>query len=113
MANEHVVELTLDNWETEVKNSEVPVLVDIWAPWCGPCRMLSPTIDSVAEKFAGKAKVGKLNMDENQEIAVRYNVSAIPALLFFPAGSDEVAHKIAGVEREDKIAAQLDQMLGA
>src|SRR5687767_7404654 len=86
MASSNVIELTTANWDQEVIQSEVPVLVDFWAPWCGPCRMLAPTIDRIADQFAGKVKVGKLNTDDNQDVAVRYAISGIPQLLFFHGG---------------------------
>ena len=86
MANEHVVELTDDNWQSEVIDSKVPVLVDFWAPWCGPCRAIAPTIDKVASQFAGKVKVGKLNVDEAPDAAVRYGVTSIPRVFLFKGG---------------------------
>ena len=81
MASANVVELTTDNWEQEVVNSDKPVLVDFWAPWCGPCRALAPTIDKLAAQFAGKVKVGKLNTDDSPDVAVRYAISGIPQVL--------------------------------
>lgn len=82
MANE----VTDKNFEAEVLNSEIPVLVDFWAPWCGPCRALSPTIDQVATEYEGKVKVVKLNTDENPESAVKFRINSIPNLIFFKAG---------------------------
>jgi thioredoxin 1 len=80
--------LTFDDqaFDRDVLNSEVPVLVDFWAPWCGPCRAMSPTVDAIAAEYAGKIKVGKLNTDENQETAMRYRVASIPTLLLFKGG---------------------------
>src|SRR6516225_7595915 len=86
MASANVIELTAANWENEVVQSDKPVLVDFWAVWCGPCRMLAPTIDKIADQFAGKVKVGKLNTDEAPEIAVKYGISAIPQVLLFKGG---------------------------
>ncbi|HKI38145.1 MAG TPA: thioredoxin [Gemmataceae bacterium] len=86
MANVNVVELTTDNWDQEVVNSDKPVLVDFWAPWCGPCRALAPTIDKVATQFVGKVKVGKLNVDDAQDIAIRYGINYIPQLFLFNGG---------------------------
>lgn len=90
MASANVIELTTANWEKEVEQSDKPVVVDIWAVWCGPCRLLAPTIDKLADQFAGKVKVGKVNMDDNPDIAVRYNVSAIPQVLIFKGGGEPV-----------------------
>src|SRR5438132_714817 len=83
MANANVVELTTANWEQEVAKSDKPVLVDFWAVWCGPCRMLSPTIDKIADQYAGKIKVAKLNIDDNQQLAVKYGINTIPQVLLF------------------------------
>src|SRR5262245_61883887 len=75
MANEHVLEFTSENWQHEVEQSDKPVVVDFWAPWCGPCRALAPTIDRLAQQFAGQIKVGKLNVDDAQDIAIKYRVT--------------------------------------
>lgn len=79
------ITLTLDNFEEEVLNSKEPVLVDFWAPWCGPCRMLSPIVDQVAEATEG-VKIGKVNVDEQEELADRYSIMSVPALKFFKNG---------------------------
>ena len=73
-------------WDSDVLNSDVPVLVDFWAEWCGPCRMMSPTVDAIAADYAGRVKVGKLNVDENGATGMRYNVRGIPTLLLFKGG---------------------------
>ncbi|MBR2045742.1 MAG: thioredoxin [Agathobacter sp.] len=78
--------LTKENFETEVLKSEIPVLVDFWATWCGPCMMLSPVIAELAEELAGKVKVGKVNVDEQNELAMQYRVASIPTLLLFKNG---------------------------
>jgi thioredoxin 1 len=78
--------VTTADFDKEVLQSDVPVLVDFWAVWCGPCRMIAPTVDAVAEEFNGKAKVFKLNVDENPEIAARYGVQSIPTLIVFKGG---------------------------
>ena len=95
------VELTLTNFEDEVAKSEVPVLVDFWATWCGPCRMIAPEVEALAEEFDGKIKVGKVNVDDEQELAVKYGVSSIPTLILFKNG--EVAAKSIGYKTKDDL----------
>jgi len=82
----YTVEGTDTNFEQEVLKSDIPVLVDFWAPWCGPCRMVSPLVDEIAEELTGKLKVVKVNTDENQEIAVKYGIRSIPTLGIFKDG---------------------------
>lgn len=81
-----MIELKQDNFESEVLKSEVPVVVDYWAPWCGPCRIFSPIIEEVSKEYEGKVKFAKLNTDENQELAQRYNIMSIPTVLLFEGG---------------------------
>ncbi len=103
------VRLTEDNWEKEVLNSEVPVLVDFWAPWCGPCRMVAPIVSELAEEYAGKLKVGKLNTDEEPGIAVRYGIMSIPTLMIFKNGS--VADQIIGAVPKEYFIQKLEQVI--
>jgi len=102
MACQNVVEFTTANWQKEVVQSETPVLVDFWAPWCGPCRALTPIVDKIAEQFSGKVKVGKVNVDENPELATNYGIVNIPRILVFK-GSDKPLHTIVGLTSEAKI----------
>ena len=81
--------LTKENFESEVLNSDIPVLVDFWATWCGPCMMLSPVISEIAEELNGTIKVGKVNVDDEQELAMKYKVASIPTLLLFKNGKLE------------------------
>ncbi len=101
--------LTNENFQTEVLESTTPVLVDVWAPWCGPCRMISPIIEEIAAKFAGRAKVGKLNADNYEEIATQYGVQAIPTLLFFKDGT--VVDRVTGVVPAKALADKLNGLL--
>ena len=80
------ITLTNDNFKTEVLESDIPVLVDFWAPWCGPCKMLGPVISQIAEEYDGKVKVGKVNVDEEDELAAEYSVQSIPTVLLFKGG---------------------------
>lgn len=92
MASPNIVTLSSQNFETEVLKSNVPVLVDFWAEWCGPCKMIAPALDEVAGEYAGKAKVGKLNVDEHQDLAAQFRVSSIPMFLVFKGGQVVAQH---------------------
>jgi thioredoxin 1 len=100
------IHLTDDNFQTEVLESSQPVLVDFWAAWCGPCRNIAPIIEELARDYDGKAKVGKLDVDNNQRVAMQYGIRAIPALLIFKNG--KVVDQIIGAVPKPHISAKLD-----
>lgn len=104
-----VQEVTDQNFNEEVLSSNKPVLVDFWASWCAPCRMLAPTIDDVARDYADRAKVVKLNVDENSETSFKYNIKGIPTLLLFKDG--EIKDQIVGATSKDHIARMIDKQL--
>ena len=104
----NVVEFTDANWSSEVLNSPVPVLIDFWAPWCGPCRMLAPTIEKLAGELTGKVKIGKMNTDENQETPGGLRISAIPTVLVFQGGKE--VERLVGVNTEAKFKAALAKL---
>ncbi|HYT94880.1 MAG TPA: thioredoxin [Gemmataceae bacterium] len=112
MAGTNVLTFTTDNWEKEVAQSEQPVVVDFWAPWCGPCRQLTPIIDKLAEQFAGRVKVGKLNVDDAQEIAIKYGITSIPRIFLFKGG-DKPREKITGLTSERELTAAINRVLEA
>lgn len=97
----HVVELTDDNFESEVLAATGPILVDFWAPWCGPCRAIAPMIDQLATENMGSAKVGKLNIDDSPRTAERFQVASIPTLLIFKSG--EVVNQWVGAPAKSKL----------
>ena len=109
MASEAVLEFTDSNFESEVLQSDQPVLVDFWAEWCQPCRMLAPTIDEVAGDFAGRAKVGKVDTDANQQVSVKYGVSSIPTVLLFKNG--EITKKFVGLTPKDQLVKAIDEVV--
>lgn len=111
MANKNVSEFTTDNWKAEVVESATPVLVDFWAPWCGPCRALTPVVEKIADQFAGQVKVGKVNVDENPELATNYGIVNIPRLLIFKGG-EKPLHTLVGLQSEGKIVDMLKNAIG-
>ncbi len=107
MSNE--IQLTDENFEQEVVKSAQPVLVDFWAPWCGPCRMIGPVIEELAKEYAGKVKVCKLNTDEAQDTAAKYQISAIPTILLFKGG--KVVQQLVGLQPKEELKKHLDELL--
>lgn len=102
MAGQNVLEFTDGNFDAEVLNSDLPVLVDFWAEWCAPCRMIAPTVDSVADDFAGRLKVGKVNVDYNNQTAARFMIRGIPTLLLFRGGK-VVDQRVGAVGKADLV----------
>ena len=101
-----VTEFTDANFQTEVLNSSEPVLVDFWAPWCGPCRMIAPMIQELAGEYVGSVKVGKINIDESPSAATSYGVSSIPTLMIFKGG--EVVDRFVGVQPKNRLQQAMD-----
>jgi thioredoxin 1 len=107
--SEFVSEVTDQNFDKNVLESDQPVLVDFWAEWCHPCKMLAPTVEKVAEEYNGKAKVVKLNVDDSNQVAQRYGIKGIPTLILFKGGSE--ADRVVGVTSKDNIARMIDRAL--
>lgn len=105
----NVLEFGDDNFKTEVLDSGEPVLVDFWAPWCGPCKMLAPTIDELATDYSGKVRVGKVNTDESRQVAIDHQISAIPTVMIFKDG--QVVERISGLQPKEQLASLLDKHL--
>ena len=103
------ITITDDNFEVEVTKSDKPVLVDFWAAWCGPCRMIAPIVEELAVEYEGKAKIGKVNVDENQQIAIKFGVRSIPTLLIFKDG--KLKDTIIGAVPKAQILAKLNAAL--
>jgi len=109
MAGANTLEFTDANFETDVLQSDRPVLVDFWASWCMPCKALGPTIDELATDYAGRAKVGKMNTDSNQEMPVKYGIQAIPTILVFKGG--QIVQKFVGLANKKDLQAAIDKAI--
>ena len=107
--SEAISQLTDSNFESEVINSEKPVLVDFWALWCGPCKIIAPELEKLAAEKSEQIKIGKLNVDDNRETAMKYSISSIPTLLLFKNG--EVVKKLIGVMSKEKILTEISRFL--
>lgn len=105
----NAIELTDATFDEMVHSSEVPILVDFWAPWCAPCKMIVPIIEELAEKYAGKAKICKLNTDEARDSAVEFGISAIPTIILFKGG--QVQKKWVGLTAKDDLVKAIDNLL--
>ena len=108
MASPSIVTLTQENFSQQVLQSAAPVLVDFWAEWCGPCKMIAPLLDELADEYDGKIKIGKVNIDEQQNLAAEYGVRAIPTLLVFHHG--QVADQLVGARSKRDLKASLDRV---
>lgn len=103
------ITITDDNFETEVLNSDLPVLIDFWAVWCGPCKIIAPIVEQIAEEYNGKLKVGKLDVDSNQESSIKYGVRSIPTLLIFKNG--QVKETVIGAVAKQNILQKINSIL--
>ena len=110
MTNQNVVEFSDANFEAEVLQSDIPVLVDFWAEWCGPCKMLMPTISEVADEWAGKVKVGKVDTEQNREAPMKFGISAIPTVILFKNG--EEVKKFVGIQSKEQYNDAIREAVG-
>ena len=105
------IEFTETNFQAEVIGSDVPVLVDFWAPWCGPCKMIAPIMEELSNEYDGRLKVGKVNTDDNQQVASQYGIMSIPTIMIFKNG--EVVERIIGAHPKDTLTGKIDEVLSA
>ncbi len=110
MSGENTIDVGAANWKQEVEGAAIPVLVDFWAPWCGPCRAIAPVLDQIAGEMAGKIKICKVNIDENQDIAVKFGVQSIPTLLVFKKGV--VQEQMVGALPKASLVAKISKHIG-
>jgi thioredoxin 1 len=110
MAGESIVTINEQNFDQEVAKSTVPVMLDFWAEWCGPCKMIAPSLNELAAEYSGRVKVGKINVDENQELAVKFHISGIPAVFMLKGG--EVVEQLVGARSKKDFKAMIDRALG-
>ena len=109
MAGDNVIQIDAENWQSEVMDSGVTVLVDFWAEWCGPCRAIAPTLEALADELGGKLKVAKVNVDEHQQLATQYNVRSIPTLLVVDQGT--VKEQMVGALSKEDLRAKIEPYL--
>jgi thioredoxin 1 len=109
MAGENIVTITEQNFAQEVTSSTVPVMLDFWAEWCGPCKMIAPSLGELATEYAGRVKIGKVNVDENQSLAVKFHISGIPAVFMMKGG--EVIDQLVGARSKRDFKAMIDRAI--
>jgi thioredoxin len=108
MDNSTLIKLDESNFDREVNQDDKPVIVDFWAEWCGPCKMITPVLEEIAREKSGSVKVGKVNVDENQSLSLKYNIRAIPALLFFKSG--QLRDQVTGVTSKKDLLTRIDAL---
>ena len=110
LMNANTVSITKDNFQTKIVNSERPIVVDLWAEWCMPCKMIAPVLDEIATDYSGKVDIGKINVDEDPELATELSVMNIPTLIFFKGGKE--AGRIVGVNTKEYIEKKIEEFFG-